>query len=152
MTRGNLNAGRAGRIVTGCALAGAAIALVGCVAPSGDGTTDAGGSVASVEPAARAPVERDVERLIGLSRDRLREMLGASAFARRDGPAEIWRYATDDCFLTFFLHRGDQARNGTLTVQYVEAHPRTRASAAWVNKRSCYGQILEIRGIATAAG
>jgi len=151
-TSGSLNPGRAGRIVTWCALAGGAFTLICCVAPAGDGTTESGGSVASVEPGARAPIERDVERLIGLSRERLREMLGASAFARRDGPAEIWRYATDDCFLTVFLHRGDQARNATLTVQHVEAHPRNRASAAWVNKRSCYGQILEIRGIATAAG
>ena len=141
---------RAGRAVVWCALVGAAFALIGCAGSPPDGAT--ADSVAAVEPAARAPVERDVERLVGVSRERLREFLGVSAFTRRDGPAEIWRYATDDCFLTLFLHRSDQTRNGPLTVQHVEVHPRTRAAAAWVNKRSCYGQILEIRGIATASG
>ena len=147
MTNGNPKTRRLGRGLRCCVLAGGLMMLAGCAGPAGGGSADA---VASVEPAARAPIERDVDRLIGVTREHLREMLGISAFTRRDGPAEIWRYATDDCFLTLFLHRGDQTRTGTLTVQYVEVHPRTRAAAAWVNKRSCYGQILEIRGITTA--
>ena len=115
---------------------------------AGGAVSDGGSEQASLTDQTTSPAaERDVDRLIGVSRERLREMLGPSAFTRRDGPAEIWRYATDDCFLTLFLHRGDQPRGGSLTVQHVEAHARTRAAQGWVNKRSCYGQILETRGI-----
>jgi hypothetical protein len=105
---------------------------------------------AALSDPAAPPIERDVDRLIGVSRERLREMLGPSAFTRRDGPAEIWRYATDDCFLTLFLHRGDQPRGASVTVHHIEAHARTRAAQGWVNKRSCYGQILEQRGVSPA--
>ena len=125
-----------------------ALALAAC---AGGGAPDTNGEQAAlVDPATPVPAERDVDRLIGVSRERLRDMLGPSAFTRRDGPAEIWRYATDDCFLTLFLHRGDQPRGGSLTVHHVEAHARTRAAQGWVNKRSCYGQILEQRGITPA--
>lgn len=123
--------------------------LTGCVtATNGQGelATRSDSSIAAA-PALVPPSEGDVDKLMGVSRESLRAMLGPSTFTRRDGPAEIWRYATDDCFLTLFLHRGEQARNGTLTVQYIEAAPRTAAARAWVTKRNCYGQILEARGL-----
>ncbi|MBL8702170.1 MAG: hypothetical protein JNK67_27545 [Alphaproteobacteria bacterium] len=123
--------------------------LAGCVTASSGQSgvqSSADPSVAGL-PSAQPPAEGDVDKLMGVSRETLRDMLGPSTFTRRDGPAEIWRYATDDCFLTLFLHRGDQPRNGTLTVQYIEAHPRTAAARAWVTKRNCYGQILEARGL-----
>ena len=91
----------------------------------------------------------DAERL---SREAVLAMLGPSTFTRRDGPAEILRYATDDCFLTLFLHRGDQPRGGTLTVHHVDANARSRAAAGWVNARTCYGQVLELRGISVREG
>ena len=114
---------------------------------SGDGLQSTRNAMA---PAAVPPPERDVERLVGVSRERLLAALGPSTFTRRDGPAEIWRYATDDCFLTFFLHRGDQPRGAALTVHHVEANARTRSAAAWVNPRSCYGQVLQQRGLPQA--
>ena len=126
-----------------------AVALT-TAACAGGGAQDATRDQAALADPTPAPTERDVDRLIGVSRERLREMLGPSAFTRRDGPAEIWRYATDDCFLTLFLHRGDQPRGGSLTVHHIEAHARTRAAQGWVNKRSCYGQILEQRGVTPA--
>jgi len=129
------------------ALLAAVTVLASC---AGGGTLGNGNDQAALPDAAARPPERDVDRLIGVSRERLLDTLGPSAFTRRDGPAEIWRYATDDCFLTLFLHRGDQPRGGGLTVQHIEAHARTRPAAAWVNKRSCYGQILELRGITPA--
>jgi len=134
------------RLRVSAALA-AALTLAAC---AGGGAPETSREQAALAEPTPGPTERDVERLVGVSRERLREMLGPSAFTRRDGPAEIWRYATDDCFLTLFLHRGDQPRGGSLTVQHVEAHARTRAAQGWVNKRSCYGQILEQRGISPA--
>lgn len=132
---------------------GLALALLGPLAGCVTASSGQGGPGASVDSSMAAapnsvpPSEGDVDKLMGVSRESLRDMLGPSTFTRRDGPAEIWRYATDDCFLTVFLHRGDQARTGTLTVQYIEAHPRTVAARAWVTKRNCYGQILEARGL-----
>lgn len=137
------------RVLAGAALAAA---LGACALVPGDGAGTAGQAPARGAAAAPglAPPERDVERLVGATRERLLAALGPSSFTRRDGPAEIWRYATDDCFLTFFLHRGDQPRGATLTVHHVEANARTRAASGWVNPRSCYGQVLQQRGLQQA--
>ena len=137
------------RPLRGAVLAAAAAGLAACSVPGAFGER-AGGAPSSERasrPPAEVPVERDVDRLIGMTREAVLAMLGPSTFTRRDGPAEIWRYATDDCFLTLFLHRGDQPRGASPTVQNVDANPRSRAAAAWVNARSCYGQLLQARGI-----
>ena len=39
------------------------------------------------------------------------------------------------------------SRGAVLTVHHVEANARTRAASAWVNPRSCYGQVLQQRGL-----
>lgn len=131
-----------------CAALAATLTAVACA--GGDDALDGSRQQAALPDPAGPPAERDVGRLLGVSREQLREILGPSAFTRRDGPAEIWRYATDDCFLTIFLHRGDQPRGASLTVHHIEAHPRTRAARSWVNTRSCYGQILEQRAASPA--
>jgi hypothetical protein len=132
----------------GCLLAAG---LAACDLPDGRGTGAPPGTQA-MRPGASVLAEREVDRLIGLSREAVLAMLGPSTFTRRDGPAEILRYATDDCFLTLFLHRGDQPRGGTLTVHHVDANPRSRAASGWVNARTCYGQVLELRGIPVREG
>ncbi|MFM8989823.1 MAG: hypothetical protein ACKOUS_09375 [Alphaproteobacteria bacterium] len=139
-------------ILRACAGAALALALGGCALDlggpaAGEGPQATRGGAA---PAGSPPPERDVERLVGVSRERLLAALGPSSFTRRDGPAEIWRYATDDCFLTFFLPRGDPPRGAALTVHHVEANARTRAASAWVNPRNCYGQVLQQRGLPQA--
>ena len=128
--------------------------LTACDLSSGPGARGEGAPVGSQAMRAPAPVlaEREVDRLIGLSREAVLAMLGPSTFTRRDGPAEILRYATDDCFLTLFLHRGDHPRGGTLTVPHVADNARSRAAAGWVNARTCYGQVLELRGISVREG
>jgi hypothetical protein len=88
---------------------------------------------AAVAPAA-APPPADIARLTGVNRDALRDLLGPASFVRRDGPAEIWRYAAEDCYLDVFLYR---ERDG-FQVSYVEARPR---GAARVTPRSCYAQL-----------
>jgi hypothetical protein len=128
------------------------VVLAGCALPASFG--EPGGGATTADRASRPPVAvpaaREVERLVGLTREAVLAMLGPSTFTRRDGPAEIWRYATDDCFLTLFLHRGNQPAGSSLTVQHVDANPRSRAAASWVNARTCYGQVLESRGIPLA--
>ncbi|HEU0221718.1 MAG TPA: hypothetical protein VFR34_05840, partial [Paracoccaceae bacterium] len=62
-------------------------------------------------------------RLVGTSPERMREILGPPAFARTDGPAEMWRYDGDECFLTVFFYR----EQGALRVNHVEARARSAA-------------------------
>src|SRR5262245_13385672 len=51
-----------------------------------------------VEPVPARPPE-DVRRLVGLRGETLVDWMGESVFTRRDGVAEIWRFAADICFL-----------------------------------------------------
>lgn len=128
--------------------------LGACMTIGGENERSASSSsaVRSSSPEAALTIGRDVDRLLGLSPEQVLDVLGPSTFTRRDGPAEIWRYATDDCFLTLFLHRGDKPRGSALTVQHFESSPRSRAGAAWVNARTCYGQLLDARGIRVGGG
>ncbi|MGQ0662662.1 MAG: hypothetical protein ACT4P2_03545 [Pseudomonadota bacterium] len=88
-------------------------------------------ALAALPPAGRVD---EVERLLGQSPEAVRSALGPAAFVRRDGPAEIWRYAADDCFLDIFLYR----TQGTIRVAHIEARPRGpgRTSAG-----ACYGRL-----------
>src|SRR5262245_51448843 len=104
---------------------------------------------------ASAPASQDsasatdgnVARLQGMKPDGVRTLLGPAEFVRRDGPAEIWRYAADDCFLDVFLFRG---RESEMTVQHVEARARTRAAQQWVTLRHCYTRVIDLRKTAPA--
>lgn len=130
-----------------------ALALAACAMGGGG----AGPAAPAAEPerarpaTAVPPLERDVALLMGRTAPALRTLLGPAAFARRDGPAEIWRYATDDCFLTVFLHRGDQPRAAEPVVRHVEASARTPAAATWVTPQRCLGQVIQQRGSGATA-
>jgi hypothetical protein len=91
------------------------------------------------DPASNAPAPAEAQRLIGLKGDVLRSWIGNTVFVRRDGIAEIWRFAADSCFLDVFLYReGDGLR-----VAHLDARPRT--GAARITPQSCYGNILTER-------
>ncbi len=79
-------------------------------------------------PAALRPSPGEAPGLVGQPSAQVVRTLGPAAFVRRDGAAEIWRYAGDDCFLDLFLFRD----GGESKVAYVEARPRgeKRVSAA----------------------
>ena len=87
------------------------------------------------EPLPTAPPE-DPRRLVGLSGDTLRDWMGESVFTRRDGVAEIWRFAADTCFLDVFLYR----HNEGLRVAHLDA--RTRVTGQRVTLQACYGRIM----------
>ena len=98
-------------------------------------------SAPAVEPGA------DVGRLQGMTPDALRGFLGNPDFRRRDGQAEIWQYAHDDCILHVILYPGA----GGLTVQHVDGRGRTRAALQWVNTRNCYARVIDLRKVAPAS-
>ena len=89
----------------------------------------------------------DVGRLQGMTPDALRGFLGNPDFRRRDGQAEIWQYAHDDCILHVILYPGA----GGLTVQHVDGRGRTRAALQWVNTRNCYARVIDLRKVAPAS-
>ena len=80
--------------------------------------------------------------LVGLGSSAVIAALGPAGFVRRDGPAEIWRYNTQQCFLDVFLYRESDGPR----VNYVAA--RSRIANRTVTAEACYGAILaERRGV-----
>ena len=118
-------------------LAFALLATVGLVISSCEGTRQA--------DLARGGDPGDpLARLVGTSPERMREILGAPAFARTDGPAEMWRYDGEDCFLTVFFYR----EQGSLRVNHVEARARSAAvgqAASAVPPNACYERVAAAR-------
>jgi hypothetical protein len=91
------------------------------------------------DPAPNAAAPSEAQRLVGLRGDVLRGWIGNTVFVRRDGIAEIWRFAADSCFLDVFLYReGDGLR-----VAHLDARPRTGTQR--VTAQNCYGTILAER-------
>jgi hypothetical protein len=90
------------------------------------------------EPLPTAPPE-DPRRLVGLSGETLRGWMGESVFVRRDGIAEIWRFASETCFLDIFLYR----EGGDLRVAHLDA--RSRVVGQRTTLQACYGRIMASR-------
>ena len=65
----------------------------------------------------------------------LKQWMGEVVFVRRDGAAEIWRFAADNCFLDVFLYRESDG----LRVAHIEARSR---SAGRITPQACYGRII----------
>jgi hypothetical protein len=109
--------------------------------PAETATPPATPSVAIVPPVPAEPASppQQVERLIGLRGDHLREWMGDTVFVRHDGIAEIWRFAADTCFLDVFLYREADG----LRVAHLDARPRSGNQR--VLPQSCYGRILASR-------
>lgn len=64
------------------------------------------------------PPAREPDRFNGLQGQQLQALAGAPAFARKDGPTEMWRYDRASC-RAFFFFTGSPAK-----VQHVETLPR----------------------------
>jgi len=90
------------------------------------------------EPLPTVPPE-DPRRLVGLRGETLRDWMGESVFVRRDGVAEIWRFASETCFLDVFLYR----ESGELRVAHLDA--RTRVVGQRTTLQACYGRIMASR-------
>lgn len=81
----------------------------------------------------------DPRRLVGLRGETLRDWMGELVFVRRDGVAEIWRFASETCFLDVFLYR----ESGELRVAHLDA--RTRVVGQRTTLQACYGRIMASR-------
>ena len=59
--------------------------------------------LAREEPALAAKYPA-IHKLKGLTSAHLTDLLGAPSFRRRDKPAELWQYRTQECVIDFFLY------------------------------------------------
>ena len=107
-------------------------------APQTETVPDAqtGPKTAALPPA--PAIDDDPARILGLSPDRLTELLGRPELTRREPPAEIWQYRGESCVFDVFLYE----EGGLARVTYLEARD---ASARRVNERSCLNQLLRAR-------
>ena len=78
--------------------------------------------------------------LRGLDGGALSGLLGQPKFKRRDDPAEIWQYRTDNCALDFFLYRSKE--DLAYRVRHVEARGRGQAPAS---AKDCLVALMKAR-------
>lgn len=105
--------------------------------PGSAASTPGEPSIASLpSPATPAGPPSDVQKLVGLKGDVLRQWMGKTVFVRHDGIAEIWRFAADTCFLDVFLYKEADG----FKVAHLDA--RARAGNQVVLPQTCYSQIL----------
>lgn len=113
--------------------------------------TQATAQVAAAEPAAapapapqvtlrapEPPINDDPGQLMGLDRRSLATLLGDPDLIRREAPAEIWQYVTNECVFDVVLY----ARGQSYAVSYLEARD---ATAAAQEARTCLNALLRAR-------
>lgn len=72
-------------------------------------------------PASRASPPVDPADIVGLTRERIRNLLGQPAFVRRESLAEFWRYRHESCVLELYFYRG----TGEPVLDHLETRHRT---------------------------
>ena len=88
---------------------------------------------------ANLPPPVDPQRIMGLTRAQLSDLLGKPHFRRRDITAEIWQYRHTECILDVFLY---QSGNDYRVLHFemrqgkAAAASRTRCLAALLNARN----------------
>lgn len=87
---------------------------------------------------AKAPPALKPERIMGLTRSELLDLLGKPDFLRRDAPAEIWQYRGKECILDVFLY--DSGKYYRVLHFEVRARRAESVSTAW-----CFTALLETR-------
>ena len=88
------------------------------------------GPAALVEPLGKVEV-------VGLNQPAVRELLGPPTVVSADGPAELWRYRTEDCDLGVYFYF-DVEREGFYALQYGVADG---GDAAEEKARACLEDI-----------
>jgi hypothetical protein len=91
-----------------------------------------------------APADMALPRLTGRTRADLSRLLGAPDFVRRDPPAEIWQYRSDECVLDLFLY----PEAGEFQVVYAETRDRQTMRRAG---SGCVAGLLRQQRLTTTA-
>ena len=101
------------------------LALAGCAAqPRTSAPVPAIAPPSPTVPIPPAPPRGEPDLFTGIDAARLRALVGAPVFSRKDGAFEMWRYDAGACHAYFFL-TGAPAK-----VQHVETLPHGKTSAA----------------------
>lgn len=97
--------------------------------------------------AARPPPEPEVnadpERLLGMERAALTDLLGAPAFVRNDAPSYLWRYRDKTCLLDLFLYEDGAAAAKQLKVLHYTV--RSNGGGADLSAEQCLKRLLLAR-------
>jgi hypothetical protein len=114
--------------------------LAGSNAGSGSGS-GSGGSLASRTPSTATTVTGSARarNLVGKSDGEVRSELGAPAFRRTDGPAQVWQYRGNACLLDVFLYKEG---SGGFRVKHAELR---RRGGAGLSDSACMSDALTNR-------
>ena len=93
-------------------------------------------AIAALPPA--PVINDDPQQLMGIGPGALSAILGEPELIRREAPAEIWQYRSDQCVFDVFLY--DTA--GRREVTYVEARD---GAARRTDARACLNGLLRAR-------
>ena len=78
-------------------------------------------------------------RLKGRSEADLRAIFGEPPMLRRDGPARVWQYAVEGCFLDLFLYEEKEGSGVSVLVRHFEIRNRGEHSPS---TRACLSAIV----------
>lgn len=90
-------------------------------------------------PVPRKPLP-EITVLMGKSVAEIEQVFGRPVLQRKDAPAEVWQYLTDDCALHLVFYPGTKDVKNNLVVQHVSMNDRNQAVE--VNARKCFGSQL----------
>lgn len=90
-------------------------------------------------PVPRKPLP-EITVLMGKSAAEIEQVFGRPVLQRKDEPAEVWQYLTDDCALHLVFYPGTKEAKSNLVVQHVSMNDRNKAIE--VNARKCFGSQL----------
>lgn len=132
----------------------APLALGACVSDGGGaasgglaGSNAGSGGKSGSELASRTPstsstastVAGAARHLVGKSEGEIRSELGAPAFRRTDGPAQVWQYRGSSCLLDVFLYKEG---GGGFRVKHAELR---RRGGTGLSERACLSDALTNR-------
>ncbi len=124
-------------LVAGLLAAGLGLGACADTAPRSRASAPAAASVRATSTAPAAPGV-EVREFVGLSGAEITSALGRPpAFLRRDGKAEIWRYAGRSCFLDLFFYPKDGAR------RVAHAELRRREGRTEISESACLGDVMD---------
>jgi len=120
------------------------LALGACVSDGGGaasgGLAGSGASSGSgSELASRGASSTATRELVGKSESDVRSELGAPAFKRTDGPAQVWQYRGASCLLDVFLYKEG---GGGFRVKHAELR---RRGGTGLSDRACLSDAVSNR-------